>query len=194
MSGEDRRKQILDVAKRLFAEKKYQGVTMAKIAKAIGVTEPLIYRHFKSKKEILLTILKDCHEIVTSEFFSILNEKGNVLELYQKFFEFYLNYMKKTPDRAKIRILAAGIEDEAIRSEILNFDKNLENIIIKDLAKRESRNEIRLKYTAEAIARIFISLMLQRAHLIILEKDNNIDIIFKESMNIVFSSISIHLD
>ncbi len=56
MSGKERRKQIIKVSRSLFAQEKYQKTTMATIAKAVGVTEPLIYRHFKSKKELFLVI------------------------------------------------------------------------------------------------------------------------------------------
>lgn len=190
MSGKDRRKQIIEVARRLFAADKYQKTTMSTIAEAVGVTEPLIYKHFKNKKELFLVILKECHEMVAYEFISALNQKGDIVELYQRFFKNFLSYMQKEPERAKVCILASGIDDEEIRSEIRHFDRNLEDIILKDLAKRESEKKIWLDVKPEAIARVFISLMMERAHLIMIEKEGEIDKIFNESLDIVFSQIS----
>ncbi|MCA9310819.1 MAG: helix-turn-helix transcriptional regulator, partial [Phycisphaerales bacterium] len=45
-----RREQLLDTAVVLFAERGYGGATTAELARAAGVTEPIIYRHFKSKR------------------------------------------------------------------------------------------------------------------------------------------------
>ena len=137
MSGADRREQIINIARHLFAKEKYQRTTMATIAKAIGVSEPLIYRHFQSKKDLFLVILKDCHETITSVSVEVLKQEGQVLELYQNLFNIFLNHMREDPDRAKVCILAAGLEDEDIRSEIQFFDQNIEKILVQDLKKRE---------------------------------------------------------
>lgn len=53
-----RREQLLDSAARLFAEKGYSGSTTAELAKAAGVTEPIIYRHFSSKKDLFIALLE----------------------------------------------------------------------------------------------------------------------------------------
>jgi AcrR family transcriptional regulator len=48
-----RREQILDVAIELFHQKGYHGTGMDEIGDAAGITGPGIYRHFKSKAQIL---------------------------------------------------------------------------------------------------------------------------------------------
>lgn len=52
-----RREQILRASLELFAEYGYANTTTAAIAERVGVTEPILYQHFKSKKEILMTVL-----------------------------------------------------------------------------------------------------------------------------------------
>jgi len=52
-----RREQLLDTAVTLFAEKGYGGATTAELARAAGVTEPIIYRHFKSKKDLFVAVI-----------------------------------------------------------------------------------------------------------------------------------------
>lgn len=52
-----RREQLLDSAATLFAEKGYAGATTAELAKAAGVTEPIIYRHFESKKDLFIALI-----------------------------------------------------------------------------------------------------------------------------------------
>lgn len=51
--------KILRVAEKLFAEKGYNGTSIDKIAKTAGVNKGLIYYHFKDKKDIFVSIMKN---------------------------------------------------------------------------------------------------------------------------------------
>ncbi len=42
----------------LFAERGYYGATTSELAKAAGVTEPIIYRHFSSKKHLFIAVIE----------------------------------------------------------------------------------------------------------------------------------------
>jgi AcrR family transcriptional regulator len=54
-----RRQALVDVAMRLFATGGYRAVTTADIARAAGVSEPILYRHFASKRELYLACLEE---------------------------------------------------------------------------------------------------------------------------------------
>lgn len=51
-----RRQQLLDVALRLFAARGFEATTMDEIAEAAGVTKPLLYQHFASKRALYLEL------------------------------------------------------------------------------------------------------------------------------------------
>jgi AcrR family transcriptional regulator len=53
-----RRAQLLDSAATVFAVRGFAGTTTAELAKAAGVSEPIIYRHFKSKKELFIELVR----------------------------------------------------------------------------------------------------------------------------------------
>ncbi len=53
----DRQDEIVATALRLIAEEGIQELTMKKIAAAIGITEPALYRHFTSKSQILAAVV-----------------------------------------------------------------------------------------------------------------------------------------
>jgi len=57
MAGEDRRKQILLVAMRLFSQRGFRGTTTKEIAQAAGVSEAMVFRHFANKEELYRAIL-----------------------------------------------------------------------------------------------------------------------------------------
>src|SRR5262245_15748384 len=62
MRKADRKKQLLAHAKQLFVTLGYQATTTEKIARSAGVSEPVLYRHFPSKKGLFLEVLQEVRE------------------------------------------------------------------------------------------------------------------------------------
>jgi len=57
LPADQRREQLLDVALRLFAGRGFASTTMDDIAAAAGVTKPLLYQHFDSKRALYLELV-----------------------------------------------------------------------------------------------------------------------------------------
>jgi AcrR family transcriptional regulator len=57
LTAGQRRDQLFAVALRLFAERGYRATTMDDIAEAAGVTKPLVYQHFASKRSLYLELV-----------------------------------------------------------------------------------------------------------------------------------------
>jgi AcrR family transcriptional regulator len=57
LSAEERRQAVLDTACRVFSRSSYRGATTAEIARAAGISEPILYRHFGSKRDLYLACL-----------------------------------------------------------------------------------------------------------------------------------------
>lgn len=64
MTGDERREQLLQTAVDLFSQRGFKGTTTKEIAKAAGVSEAMVFRHFASKDELYGAILhnKGCQE------------------------------------------------------------------------------------------------------------------------------------
>lgn len=61
--AEERRQQILDIARRLFAERGYHATSMRELNKEIGMAEALTYHYFPGgKQEILQAVLQNAQE------------------------------------------------------------------------------------------------------------------------------------
>src|SRR5215213_9223231 len=50
MTGKERREQLLDVGRRLFAEKGFEGTSVEEIAATAQVSKPVVYEHFGGKE------------------------------------------------------------------------------------------------------------------------------------------------
>lgn len=55
----ERRAALLGCACRVFSHGSYRGTTTAEIAREAGVTEPVLYRHFESKRDLYLACLEE---------------------------------------------------------------------------------------------------------------------------------------
>jgi len=57
MSGQQRREQLLDVGRRLFAEKGFEAVSVEEIAAKAGVSKPVVYEHFGGKEGLYAVVV-----------------------------------------------------------------------------------------------------------------------------------------
>lgn len=58
-NGPDRRRQILDIALVTFSASGYHNTSMNDIADALGITKPVVYQYFDSKRALYLELLHD---------------------------------------------------------------------------------------------------------------------------------------
>ncbi len=59
LRGEERRELILHSAKRVFARSTYAEASTGELARESEVTEPMLYKHFGSKKGLFLAVLRE---------------------------------------------------------------------------------------------------------------------------------------
>ncbi len=73
MRGADRRSQILEMATEVFGKRGFRGSALRDVADACGVTEPLIYKYFRSKRELFLATIDHATELA---FRAVAEEVG----------------------------------------------------------------------------------------------------------------------
>lgn len=59
LPGPERKRQLLSVARSVLARNGYHSTTMTDIADGAGVTKPVLYQHFNSKRDLYRTVLED---------------------------------------------------------------------------------------------------------------------------------------
>ena len=59
LSAGERRQAVLDTACGVFMRSSYRGATTAEIAREAGISEPILYRHFGSKRDLYLACLDE---------------------------------------------------------------------------------------------------------------------------------------
>jgi AcrR family transcriptional regulator len=77
LTAEQRREQLVSVALELFARRGYRATTMDDIAEAAGVTKPLVYQHFSSKRALYLELVTSiAHELLIAVRTSVVQADG----------------------------------------------------------------------------------------------------------------------
>ncbi len=92
------KERILNAALRLFSVKGFRGTTIKDIAREVEITEGAIYRHFRSKEEIIEHLVRR----VTGEIRELVKRKvlpeGDVVSRAKALAEALLNYALDNPD------------------------------------------------------------------------------------------------
>lgn len=67
MTGKQRREQLLDIGRRLFAEKGFEGTSVEEIAATAKVSKPVVYEHFGGKEGLYAVVVdREIHKLLTA--------------------------------------------------------------------------------------------------------------------------------
>jgi len=92
---EERRKELIDNAEQLFIKKGYEQTTVSDIVNKANVAKGTFYYYFKTKEEILNSIVDRYIDIIVEGYEKIANEKGpNAVEKLVNIFQFSFSFRK----------------------------------------------------------------------------------------------------
>lgn len=95
---QNRKQEIVELATRLMRERGYHGVSLQAIADELNVTEPAFYYYFRSKEELLYTILKQSVDhAVTSMETLVSQDAPAAVRLKQAIFSFTDMVLEQLP-------------------------------------------------------------------------------------------------
>jgi AcrR family transcriptional regulator len=103
----ERRTLIVEAAGRLFGERGYDGTRIDEIAAAAGVTKPIVYRHFGSKRDLYLSLL-DRHREDLAGFVASMPTEGSTEERLRSVLETWLDYVEARSYAWKMLFRDAG--------------------------------------------------------------------------------------
>ncbi len=113
---EKRVQEILHVSLDLFLQKGYAATRTAEIAKAVGMSEGLLFHYFETKEKLYLTLLQTA--IAGKDKIFELNDVPP-LRFFEETAKTILEYITKEPFAAKLFVLMNKAQYEAVLSEEL---------------------------------------------------------------------------
>ena len=136
VSTDIRRNQIAQAALRIIAGKGVSGLTTAAIAKEAGISEANIYRHFRSKEEILSVTIEKIGEGLRRNIENVfeINPEYSPLMKLKRAFMHHLDYIEKNEGIPRLVFsdeMHAGRQDmrEKLLLSITSYSSVLESLI-----------------------------------------------------------------
>ena len=137
------RVKITEALKSLLEEKEFGAITTAEIAKNAGVTEALIYKYFKDKRDLLHQILSEYLEQYRVQIFLDLKGIKGALNKLRKLIWSHINVYATNRVFARILLIEVRNYPDYYRSETYQRVKEYSDIVLQIIEEGIANNEIR---------------------------------------------------
>lgn len=120
------KKKIIEEARKLFAQRGYSAATTAEIARRVGVSEAALYKHFKSKKEMILACL------TPTEYVKVDIDSVNPSESFRNLIKARVNLIRSNLDSFNILYRESPNHPEIGKmflEQIYTQDKSMEQLM-----------------------------------------------------------------
>jgi AcrR family transcriptional regulator len=143
----ERQAEIIETSINLIATKGIQGLTIKNLSKEIGISEPAIYRHFESKTDILLAILKNFEEMSSFMDTAISQLADTAMAKIEFMFSKIVEIFIDEPSHISVVFSEEVFKnEEVLKTKIVEIMeakvKTIENIILEGQNKNEIRTDI----------------------------------------------------
>jgi len=151
-----RQQEIIYKSIKIISEQGLQHLTIKNISAAIGVTERAIYRHFKSKSDIIITIVNVFRKNMSQVFKKLQAEEHTPIESIDRFFEIHFENFNNNPYMTVLLF-----SDEMFRETegLSNFLQSIINMAQKNVAKMIEKGQ-KVGQVRDDIKAIDLALML----------------------------------
>ena len=156
LPAEQRRRQILRSAVRVFARSNYRAAKVAEIAAEAEISEALLYKFFDSKQAIFLEILQHMSERVVASWQEEVDLEEDALLALRNMGVTYYQRMKKHPEELRVQFQAISeIADEEIAERLRRDHQNYVRFIKKVIRKGIRQGSVRRDLDVEMLGFLF---------------------------------------
>lgn len=153
----NRQLEIIEVSGKILIEKGIKGLTTKTVASEMNFSESAIYRHFKSKEEILIALLSLLKQNMNKRLTSEIKPQNTATENFKAVFTSQFNYFKKNPHFV-VAVLSDGLLDESeeIKTIILQLMQNKMQLLGQILEQGKQTNEFNTEISIEDLLPIIL--------------------------------------
>jgi len=153
LSADKRKEQLLDRAAELFAQRGYARATTSELAKSAGVTEPIIYRHFASKRDLYVALISRTAARTLDHWRERLEGASDPAERLRRLLG--ENPMVSPEGRDAYRVLLQAItevDDPAICKAASTHFRDLHTFLADEIHRAQDERKVAGRFTPELIA------------------------------------------
>jgi TetR/AcrR family fatty acid metabolism transcriptional regulator len=148
-----RQSEIIKAAIKLIGEGGIQALTIKNLSTEIGVAESALYRHFKSKTEVLNALLDFLGSFIISHYENVHNLKVSSFEKIERMISGQLKIFAENPPYA-IVILSDGLykNEKSLYSKIFSVMERAKSTFINIIDEGIKNGEIRKDVPSDQLA------------------------------------------
>ena len=155
LSAAERREAIVGAALRVFSEGSYAGATTAQIAREAGISEPILYRHFGSKKELYFACLDEAWSGLRDSLREKIDEVGPV-EAWRELAPTTMRRLKAVVPNLWMQAVTEAGNDPEIRRYVRKHMREVHDFFAEALGHLQEAGGIPADRDANAEAWVFL--------------------------------------
>jgi AcrR family transcriptional regulator len=138
MTGKQRREQLLDIGRSLFAEKGFDATSVEEIALRAGVSKPVVYEHFGGKEGLYAVVVDREMSALLDAITGALTSTGHPRELLEKAAFALLDYVEQSSDGFRILVRDSPVASStgSFASLISDAATQVEHIMVNQFKSR----------------------------------------------------------
>jgi len=158
MTGRERREQLVQIGRSLFAEKGFDGTSIEEIAARANVSKPVVYEHFGGKEGLYAVVvdreMSDLLDRLTRSLSS-----GNPRELAEQSALALLTYIEEETDGFRIlaRDSSVGSASGAFSSLLNDIAKQAEYVLVREFGRRGISTEHAAMYAQMLVGMVALT-------------------------------------
>ena len=152
----ERRQALLEAALRVFSEGSYAGATTAQIAREAGVSEPILYRHFASKRELYFACLGEAWTRIREKLEAEIDRRG-AAEGWQSIGPTTMREMKVLLPGLWMQAITEAGEDAEIRRFVRAHMREVHDFFAEVLRQVQAEGGIHESRNPNAEAWVFVA-------------------------------------
>nr|WP_110207023.1 TetR/AcrR family transcriptional regulator [Nocardioides daejeonensis] len=137
MTAAERREQLIEIARHLFAERGFDGTAVEEIANRAEVSKPVVYEHFGGKEGLYAVVVDREVTLLLSLIRGALTE-GTSRQLLEQAALALLGYIEEHPEgfRILVRDSPIGSQGASFQSIIGDTTRRVEGILVDQFKSR----------------------------------------------------------
>jgi len=158
MTGKERREQLLDVGRALFAERGFEATSIEEIAARAGVSKPVVYEHFGGK-EGLYAVVVDREMQRLLDRFTVSLSGGHPRELLEQAALTFLTYIEDQTDGFRILVRDSPVASTSgtFSSLINDIASQVEYILVREFKARGFESKLAGLYSQALVGSVALT-------------------------------------
>lgn len=138
MTGTQRRQQLIEIGRALFAERGYEATSIEEIAQRAHVSKPVVYEHFGGKEGLYAVVVDREVRVLVDALRAALTTGGRPRALLEQAALALLTFIEESPDgfRILVRESPVGVADGTFVTILSDVATRVEGLLAAEFAAR----------------------------------------------------------